>query len=644
MKIKYFLKLFVPCFISLISIELIFKGLSFGLFDKNIIRITLFTISTSLVIAYIASLFKEKTAKTIIIIFNLIISIYGLVQMTFKSFMGNYMSFGMLSNDGVGRVNAEIKTFLSSITIEKLTILIPIIILLLIFIFGKKWFIYEKNKTSNKLIILSGVIIIYIATLLTLNIKSLDEDFQLKSTKQLYYNPNMVDLSLKNIGINRFLIRDIINVFNDNKELVDITIEEPAIPIVSVPDYERKIDDSEWEELIENESDKVINNLHQFYKSQTITQKNEYTGIFKDKNLILIMVEALDLAAVDETLTPTLYRLTKEGWYFDNYYAPKYSCTTGESEFIALTSIIPSNAVCTPFTYVNNDYSTSIFNLFNNSGYTSTSYHGWSDKYYPRTKLHKNMGSTFYNAEKLDINTNGGWSSDVETITKAYDIFSKNDKYFSFIITVSMHFSYDFDDSIVRSNWSKVKNLDTGTSMKRYLAKAIEFDKALEELLKSLEEDNTLDDTVIAIFGDHHPYNLNFSYLANRSSVDRYEDLNEDLMPFIIYNSTQDAKVISKTASTFDILPTLANLFDLDYDPRYYTGKDIFSNEESKVIFSNGSWVTDNAIYFASTGKYKLKNDDVDEDYISKINKEVSNLFTISENTLQKNYFKYRFK
>lgn len=642
---KYFLKLFILCFFSLMGTELIFKGLSFELFDKNLIRILLFTISTSLVVTYIASLFKEKIAKTIIVLFNFIISIYGLVQITFKSFMGNYMSFGMLSNNGVGRVSAEVKTFLGSITIKSLTILLPTIITLLIFIFLKKWFSYEKTTKTRKLVLLSIVVIVYIATLLTLNIKALDNNLELKSAKQLYYNPNMVDLSLKNIGVNRFLLRDIINIFNDNKELVDVTpVSKPTIPTIVEPDYKREIDDSDWDELIKNEKDSVINNLHQFYKSQNITSKNAYTGMFKDKNLILIMVEALDLSAIDENLTPTLYRLTKEGWYFNNYYAPKYSCTTGESEFIALTSIIPSNATCTPFTYQNNDYPTSIFNLFNKAGYTSTSYHGWSDKYYPRTNLHKHMGSTFYNASKLNINTNGGWSSDVETITKAYDIFSKNDKYFSFIITVSMHFSYDFDDSITRRNWNKVKNLDTGISMKRYLAKAIEFDKALEQLLKNLEEDGELDDTVIAIFGDHHPYNLDFSYLAKRSNVDRYEDLNEDLMPFIIYNSEQKPKVISKTSSTFDILPTLANLFDLDYDPRYYTGKDIFSNEASKVIFSNGSWVTDNAIYFASTGKYKLKNEEVGEDYISKTNKEIGNLFTVSENTLKKNYFKYRFK
>lgn len=243
---KYFLKLFILCFFSLMGTELIFKGLSFELFDKNLIRILLFTISTSLVVTYISSLFKEKIAKTIIVLFNFIISIYGLVQITFKSFMGNYMSFGMLSNNGVGRVSAEVKTFLGSITIKSLTILLPTIITLLIFIFFKKWFSYEKTTKTRKLVSLGIVVIVYIATLLTLNIKALDNNLELKSAKQLYYNPNMVDLSLKNIGVNRFLLRDIINIFNDNKELVDVTpVSKPTIPTVVEPDYKREIDDSD---------------------------------------------------------------------------------------------------------------------------------------------------------------------------------------------------------------------------------------------------------------------------------------------------------------------------------------------------------------------------------------------------------------
>ena len=114
-------------------------------------------------------------------------------------------------------------------------------------------------------------------------------------------------------------------------------------------------------------------------------------------------------------------------------------------------------------------------------------------------------------------------------------------------------------------------------------------------------------------------------------------------MPFIIYNNGEQAKTFSKTASTFDILPTLANLFDLDYDPRYYMGKDLFSKEETIVLFPNGDWVTDSAIYFASQSKYEALDPMVDDEYIKRTNKIVSDKFTASNNTLVKNYFKYRF-
>ena len=73
-------------------------------------------------------------------------------------------------------------------------------------------------------------------------------------------------------------------------------------------------------------------------------------GYFEGKNLIYIMVEAFDYIAIDPVLTPTLYMMQQEGWDFQNYFTPKYSCTTGESEFIGLTSLVPSSSVCTPNT------------------------------------------------------------------------------------------------------------------------------------------------------------------------------------------------------------------------------------------------------------------------------------------------------
>lgn len=638
---KYFCKNFLCLFISLFFIEVYFKIIITGnVFDFQLFRIFLFTVTNSLILAYIYSLFKPLINKVLILLTTLIFAIYALLEINFKNFMGNFMSFSMITGGGsMERLSDVTLTFFLNIKLYYYIIFLSFLILIVIFVWKKKWFNYEKVTLKSSLIILPTWILLSLFSFLTLNVTP---ENQLKSNKDLYKKPNLIDISLKEFGIQKFFLRDLIYIFGHESDNI-IDLEPVVSEVPKEEDKIRTIDDSKWLGMIETEKNKVIKNLDEYYINQSITAKNDYTGVFKDKNLILIMVEALDLAAIDPVLTPTLYKMATEGWFFDNYYAPKYSCTTGESEFIALTSIVPSISVCTPFAYVNNTYSASIFNIFNNSNYTSTSYHSWTDQYYPRTKLHKNMGSTFYNAELLNINTQGGWPSDVELIEKAYEHYNQEDKFFSFLITVSMHFSYEKDGATTRKNWDKVKDLDTITPMKRYLAKAIEFDESLKTLLDNLEKDNLLDDTVIALFGDHHPYNLAFSALASRSNVDRYADLNEDLMPFIIYNSETEAKVISKTASTFDILPTIANLFDLNYDPRYYIGKDVFSDEETVVIFPNGNWITDSAIYFAAKNKYKLKKDNVSEDYISKMSRIVNNKMMASENTLNKDYFKYRF-
>ena len=162
--------------------------------------------------------------------------------------------------------------------------------------------------------------------------------------------------------------------------------------------------------------------------------------------------------------------------------------------------------------------------------------------------------------------------------------------------------------------------------------------------MDKLEADGKLDDTVIVMFGDHHPLKMSTKYLDEYSSIDRFEDFNMDRLPFMIYNSATDGKVVEKTSSTFDILPTLANLFDLDYDPRYYMGVDVFSEDETIVIFTNGSWITDKALYDSTTNSYKALNGELEQSYIDAINKKVNDKFYVSDKILTLDYFKYRFK
>ena len=634
-----FLKIFVILFLSLIFIEFAFKIFEFkSLIEFSSIRIILFSLTLISTISFIISFMSNKAIKIIMTILIFFFGFYPYLQMGFLSLMGNYMSFNA-AGDGAMRILEYVGLFFANNRLISYILFIPFIIYLYIVFKIKPNFKSERSALENVLILL---IIMFIYTLSLMSLK-VTPSGQIVNNENLFKEPKLISLSLRQFGATQFMIRDFVNIFIDYEEELNIIIDEKEEE--EETDYTRYIDDSDWETLIENETNSKIKALHQFYLNQRVTPKNDYTGLFKDKNLILIMVEAFDYLAINEEVTPTLYKLKNEGWFFDNYYAPKYSCTTGESEYIGLTSIIPSPTVCTPNTYVNNNYETAIFNIFNKSNYYSSSYHNWTDQFYERSKLHKNMGSSeYYDYDGLKIKPIIGWPSDLDMMEKAIPKFIDEDKFFSFMITSSMHFPYDSFVGVVQKNWNKVKDLPYPMQVKYYLAKSIEFDLAMKHLLDTLESQNILDDTVIVLFGDHHPYHMSLSYLKEYSGIDRNENLNIDKSPFIIYNSKQKPEVISKTSSTFDIVPTLANLFDLDFDPRYYIGKDIFSDEETIVIFTTGSWVTDKAIYISSLSKHVKLDDSVTEDYLFEINRKVRDYINVSESTLVNNYFKYRFK
>ena len=83
---------------------------------------------------------------------------------------------------------------------------------------------------------------------------------------------------------------------------------------------EPQISDIDFDSL-ESDNQAIID-LNNYFKNQAPTYTNEYTGMFKGKNLIYIMAESFDGYFVDKELTPTLYKMIHDGFYFKNYYTP----------------------------------------------------------------------------------------------------------------------------------------------------------------------------------------------------------------------------------------------------------------------------------------------------------------------------------
>ena len=637
--------LYVLCFIS---IELLFRWFNqFNIYDAHVVRILIFSLSVSLGIFVVSSLLPKKLQLFLLNFSLFFLAFIALTQVSYRLYMNANYSFRLFFSMA-SRVNDYASDFTKYIKIENCIVFIPFILFLVYSIKQSK---YHTEKYNWKKLIIPTILVFVIHFVGILSLNWFNQDTLPIKVRELYDNPYIADLSLNQLGLSRFIIRDTRNLLlgaKESEEIIEIIPEE--VVVISEPSYERVIDDQAWIDKMNNESNETIKIIDEYLMNRPITPRNEYTGLFKNKNLVYIMVEAFDFMAIDEQLTPTLYKLTQDGFYFDHFFSPQYSCATGESEFIGLTSLIPRTGICSPNTYTNNAYKTSIFNLFNQEGYFSSSYHNYSDKFYQRTDLHVNLGSTkFYNNDDLEIKTLKGWPSDVNLMEEAFKIYGTQEKFFSYIITSSTHFPYDIDSTLGNRYIEQISSLypDLPMNVMRYKSKAMELDKAIETLINQLESQGILDDTVIILYGDHFPLKTDKQVFLDYGDPyqNRNQGFNMNILPMIIYNSEVKGTQISKVSSTFDLVPTIANLFDLDYDPRLYFGVDIFDTTQERVVpYASLSWNNEFGAYSVSSAKFFPfdENNTLTQEEITRISKIVKQNSDISYRILKNDYFSYR--
>lgn len=434
----------------------------------------------------------------------------------------------------------------------------------------------------------------------------------------------------------------------------DIEIEIPSIDEDNNQNEEEKpneetysynILDIDFDNLVSNEKNKTLLNMHKYLKSDKGTLKNEYTGLFKDKNLIVITAESLNTIGIRADVTPTLYKLATEGFNFTNFYTPINLSTIG-GEFQNLTGLFANlNDLNKYFRKGTNYFPFGLGTTFKNSGYDVKAYHANDAYFQDRNVYLKNMGFNYFKAkntglEKL-MDCNKWPQSDEEMLNVTISEYLNSDKFLTYYVSVSSHMPYSKNgNAIVNKNWSLVKNLDYSEEAKGYLASVIELDKAVSSLIKSLEENNKLDDTVIAIIPDHYPYSLSLNAINELSDYKRDDTIEVNHNTLIIWNTKTPGVTINKTASQLDFLPTIYNLFDVAYDSRLFMGKDILSSELGLVYFQNKSWVSDKGTYLASQDKFIPKEGvSVDDEYVDNINKTVANRMRLSKLIIENDYY-----
>lgn len=386
------------------------------------------------------------------------------------------------------------------------------------------------------------------------------------------------------------------------------------------------------------------------------TRSNEYTGFFKDYNLIYITAEGFSTYAIHEELTPTLYMMSNSGFVFTDYYAPLWQTSTSDGEYVNLTGLIPDGQFSMRKTK-NNNMAYSLPRYFTNEGCVNAAYHNHNMDYYERHLTHPNLGYDFKASKLGDLpevewgdkifymDNPGRWpSSDLEMIQYTVPEYIEAEQFNVYYMTVSGHMYYSFTGNGMSSkNKEAVAGLNMSENARAYIACHIELDKALEHLIQELANEGKLENTVIALSTDHYPYAMTeeqYEELAGRD-LSNGKDIFRNTL--ILWNACMgEAVTITKPCCSVDILPTLLNLFGFAYDSRLYAGRDILSDAEGLVIFNDRSFVTDTVVYDRKTKSTMWRKEVPDgekESYLNAVKQKVKDRYEFSAYILRQNYY-----
>jgi len=448
------------------------------------------------------------------------------------------------------------------------------------------------------------------------------------------------------------------------EELVFEPILPPETQTATAPTEEDSTHPEETEPVIYGKNELPLDfsqckgtesSLAQYVEALPASSKNAYTGLFAGKNMIFITAEAFTAEVISPELTPTLYRLANSGFQFTDFYQPTSAGTTG-GEVLNLLGILPmqgGGSMSAAVSY----HPMTLASFLTAQGYVGGAFHNNDFTFYNRDWTHNRLGYpdgfTGY-GNGAEEYVKGQWpQSDREMMEGTLPGYIAQKKPFNlYYMSVSGHSVYtQKNNAMTRKNWDKVKDLSYSEKVKCYLACQLELESALAYTVEALEDAGIADDTVICISADHFPYGLDDSSgLGSTPNLDELYGypvqtrLQRDHNRLILWCGSlekEEPVEISSPVSSMDILPTLCNLFGVDYDSRLMVGRDVFSDQEALVFNTSFDWKTELGTYENRTQEFTPADPsaEIPDGYVDRICQTVKNKVNYCRGVLQCNFF-----
>lgn len=633
-------------YVLLIYLELIVRLFTVGSIDIRFVYTLLFMVPVALLLFTVSSLFKSIINKIIYGTTIFIIGVYFCVQSVYYTIFGSYMSLSLMKmgNDALDNFSDQVKQGIVDSVWGLIAIIAVILFSLLIIIGG--FISFEKLNIKRSAIYIVLILVTHVVTVMLLAIGGTGA----YTVYDAYHSiETSTDSSVQNLGIlttTRLELQQ--NIFKKYYLKKAIDIDKLSIDAKDYSSDKYNVLDIDFNKIIENTTIPEAASLASELGKLEPTEKNAYTGIFKDYNLITICAESFSPYLIDKEQTPTLYKLANEGFVFNNFYA-SYESVTTNGEYSYCLGMFPdlsrSKKDNSFIASSKNDLPFALGNAFKSIGADTYAYHNFLGTYYSRNITHPNMGYDVFKTPDNGLDIAPTWpSSDYDMMVESVDDYINSGKQFhAYYMTFSGHYQYNWANIMCVRNRSLVKDLDYPTAVKAYISSNYELEKALTYLMNKLESAGIADKTVIVLTTDHYPYGLdeyNYNLFAGQNvdtDFERYKN------SFICWNGSMSSPVyVDKICSTIDILPTLLNLFGFEYDSRLIMGRDVLSNSEGIAILANQSFICNEYRFNATDNKLTVTtNEQVDSSEVENKKNYVKQILNLSRSILNTNFYQY---
>jgi len=339
-----------------------------------------------------------------------------------------------------------------------------------------------------------------------------------------------------------------------------------------------------------------INNW--FGQNQEKLPANDYKGIFKGQNLIMIQVESLENFVLKQKVngqevTPNLNKLLANSIYFSNFYEQVYNGTSSDADLMTNTSIYPIRMGATFFRFPNNIYN-SLPKLLRGMGYSTLAIHPDKGSYWnwmpalTSIGFEKTMDETHFNTdEKIGLGiSDGSYFKQIAPI-----IASEKQPFYNFMVTLTSHSPFELPDQYRKLVLSEDLNI---TKLGGYFQSINYTDEQIGNFLGTLDKSGVLDNTVVVIYGDHtgvHKY-----YNDEVKEVQPQENWwldDSKRIPLIIYHKGMNGREVAITGGQIDTMPTVAYLMGINEASYKNTvfGRNLLNTNKDFAVLANKQYV-----------------------------------------------------